>query len=179
MYNYIIYWSYYRHYILSKRVPEKHLLLFYWLYQSLLQSMRSQSIGHDWVTELSWTEHIYGLQGGASGKEPACQCRRHGTRVQFLGQEDHKGGHGSPPHYSCLENPRDRAVWWATVCRVAKGWTWLKWHSMYTLPIIKWKGTQPFSHHYQIFWRLFKNIVLNYILSEKRICYKRIYKVQI
>ena len=26
--------------------------------------------------------------GGASGKEPACQCRRHETWVRSLGQED-------------------------------------------------------------------------------------------
>ena len=26
--------------------------------------------------------------GRASGKEPACQCRRHETQVRFLGQED-------------------------------------------------------------------------------------------
>ena len=25
------------------------------------------------------------------------------------------GGHGSPLQYSCLENPMDRGVWWATV----------------------------------------------------------------
>ena len=37
------------------------------------------------------------------------------------------GGHGSPLQCSCLENPRDRKVWWATVHRVAKSWTWLMW----------------------------------------------------
>ena len=26
--------------------------------------------------------------------------------------------HGNPLHYSCLENPMDRGVWWATVHRV-------------------------------------------------------------
>ena len=25
------------------------------------------------------------------------------------------GGNGSPLQYSCLENPKDRGVWWATV----------------------------------------------------------------
>ena len=30
------------------------------------------------------------------------------------------GGHGSPLQYSCLENPMDRGVWWATVSRVAQ-----------------------------------------------------------
>ena len=30
------------------------------------------------------------------------------------------GGHGNSLQYSCLENPRDRGGWWATVRRVAK-----------------------------------------------------------
>ena len=29
-----------------------------------------------------------GFKGGASGREPACQCRRHETWVQSLGRED-------------------------------------------------------------------------------------------
>ena len=29
-------------------------------------------------------------------------------------------GNGNPLQYSCLENPRDRGVWWATVPEVAK-----------------------------------------------------------
>ena len=29
-----------------------------------------------------------GFPGGASGKEPSCQCRRHEMWVQSLGQED-------------------------------------------------------------------------------------------
>ena len=29
-------------------------------------------------------------------------------------------GNGNPLQYSCLENPRDRGVWWATVPGVAK-----------------------------------------------------------
>ena len=36
------------------------------------------------------------------------------------------GGHGNPLWYSCLENPMDREVWWATVHRVAKSRTRLK-----------------------------------------------------
>ena len=38
-------------------------------------------------------------------------------------------GHGDPLQYSCLVNPMDRGAWWATVHRVAKSWTWLKWLS--------------------------------------------------
>ena len=29
-------------------------------------------------------------------------------------------GNGNPPQYSCLENPMDRGVWWATVHGVRK-----------------------------------------------------------
>jgi len=36
------------------------------------------------------------------------------------------GEHGNPLQYSCQENPMDRGVWWATVHRVAKGWTQLQ-----------------------------------------------------
>ena len=31
------------------------------------------------------------------------------------------GGHGNPLQYSCLENPRDRGAWRATVHGVAEG----------------------------------------------------------
>ena len=33
------------------------------------------------------------------------------------------GGHGNPLQYSCLENPRDRGAWRATVHRVTQSWT--------------------------------------------------------
>ena len=35
-------------------------------------------------------------------------------------------GHGDPLQYSCLENPKDRGAWQATVHSVAKSWTSLK-----------------------------------------------------
>ena len=41
------------------------------------------------------------------------------------------GGHGSPPQGSCLENPMDRGAWWATVHRVTKSQTRLKWLNMH------------------------------------------------
>ena len=37
--------------------------------------------------------------------------------------------HGNPLQYSCLENPMDRGASRATVHRVAKSWTRLKWLS--------------------------------------------------
>ena len=35
-------------------------------------------------------------------------------------------GNGNPLQYSCLENPRDRGAWWATIYGVAQGRTRLK-----------------------------------------------------
>ena len=37
-----------------------------------------------------------------------------------------KGGHGNPLQYSCLENPKDRGAWQATIHRGTKSWAWLK-----------------------------------------------------
>ena len=34
-----------------------------------------------------------------------------------------RGRHGNPLQYSCLENPKDREAWWATVQGVTKSWT--------------------------------------------------------
>ena len=47
---------------------------------------------------------------------------------------------GNPLQYSCLENPMDRGALWATVHRVARSQTQLKWLSMHTTsPHIKKK----------------------------------------
>ena len=40
------------------------------------------------------------------------------------------GGYGNPLQCSCLENPMDWGAWWATIHRVARGRTGLKWLSM-------------------------------------------------
>ena len=42
------------------------------------------------------------------------------------------GRHGNPHQYSCLENHMDRGAWKATVHRVTKSWTQLKWLNMNT-----------------------------------------------
>ena len=56
--------------------------------------------------------YIYGFPGSASGKEPACQHRRH-ERPRFDPWVERfpGGGHGNPLQYSCLENPMDRGAW--------------------------------------------------------------------
>ena len=68
-----------------------------------------------------------GFPGGASGKEPACQCRRHRSKVSIPGSgRSPGGGHGNPLQYSCLENPMDRGAWQAAVHGVTKSQTRLK-----------------------------------------------------
>ena len=42
------------------------------------------------------------------------------------------GGHGNPLQYSCMENPMDRGVWWATAHRILQSGTQLKQLSMCT-----------------------------------------------
>ena len=68
--------------------------------------------------------------GGASGKEPTCQCRKQETWVRSLGQED-PPEEGMATHSSILacgeflstENPVDRGAWRATVRGVAQSQT--------------------------------------------------------
>ena len=43
----------------------------------------------------------------------------------IIGGEDN----GNLLQCSCLENPRNRGVWWAAICGVTQIWTWLKWLS--------------------------------------------------
>ena len=52
---------------------------------------------------------LVGFPGGASGKEPVCQCRT----IRDVGWIPEVGrflgaGHGNPLQYSCLKNPMDR-----------------------------------------------------------------------
>ena len=57
---------------------------------------------------------LLGFPGGTSGKDPARQCRRRDAGVTPRSGRAPGGGHGSPPQYSCLENPTDRGAWRAT-----------------------------------------------------------------
>ena len=81
----------------------------------------------------AWWAAVYGVAqsrtrlkqlSSSSDKEPACQFRdiRDGSPIPGLGRSPREG-HGNPLHYSCLENPTDIGVWWATVHRVAKSGT--------------------------------------------------------
>ena len=76
--------------------------------------------------------HLSGFPGGASGKEPTCQCRRHRKCElnPWVGKIPFRRD-GNPFQYSCLENPMDRIAWWAMVHRVSRSQTQLKWLSIY------------------------------------------------
>ena len=49
-------------------------------------------------------------------------------------------GNGNPLHYSCLENPIDREVWWAALHGVTKSWTLLSKQACTHTPVGGKKG---------------------------------------
>ena len=65
-----------------------------------------------------------GFPGGTSGKESACQCRRHKNVGLIPGLGRPCGvGNSYPLQYSGLENSMGRGAWWATVHGAAKSLT--------------------------------------------------------
>ena len=62
------------------------------------------------------------------------------------------GEHGNPLQYSCLENPMHRRTWWATVPRVAKSRTQLKWLSMHSWDIYTWSLHVVSLHVCRLVW---------------------------
>ena len=78
--------------------------------------------------------HRYKLAfpGGASDKEPACQCKRHKRhRFDPWVRKTSWRRAWQPFQDSCLENRMDRGTWQASVHRIAKSWTQLKWLSVH------------------------------------------------
>ena len=69
---------------------------------------------------------IWGLQGGASGKESSCQFRslkRCGFN-SWVGRSP-GGGNDNPFWYSCLKNLMDRGPGGLQFTGLQKSWTWL------------------------------------------------------
>ena len=75
------------------------MLFITWLYY--------QDLCQRFLLPLRWYSCSRGacFPGGASGKEPTCQCRRQKRR------QIPWGGNGKPLQSSCLENPMDRGAW--------------------------------------------------------------------
>ena len=70
------------------------------------------------------TPVFLGFPCGSAGKESACNVGDLGSSPA-LGRSPGEGN-GNPLQCSCLENPRDRAAWWAAVYGVAQSRTRLK-----------------------------------------------------
>ena len=75
-------------------------------------------------------------------------------------------GNGNPLQYSCLENPRDRKAWWASVHGIANSWTRVKCsiHIQFTCcdlaAAMKWNSESKFCS-----LTLYPNVALYFILS--------------
>ena len=66
------------------------------------------------LTDLHRYKYLYGaFTGGSGSKESAFNVGEPGSHPE-LGRSPGEG-HGNPLQYSCLENPMDRRIWWATV----------------------------------------------------------------
>ena len=95
--------------------------------------------GGFFTTSTTWA----GFPSGSVVRNPPATLE---TQVRSLGQEDPpRGGHGNPLQYSCLENPKDRGAWWATVHRAAKSWTQLKRLSTHELSA-PWEAHNHMKH---------------------------------
>ena len=72
-----------------------------------------------------------GFPGGASGKEPTCQCRRQKRQGfdSWVGKMPWRRAWQPTPVFLPGES-MDRGAWQAAFHRVAKGWTRLKWLSI-------------------------------------------------
>ena len=71
-------------------------------------------VGHDWATELNWTEHVnlckfICFPCGSDSKESACNAGDMGS-IPGSGRSPGEGN-GYPLQYSCLENSMDRGAW--------------------------------------------------------------------
>ena len=99
-----------------------------------LQSRDKKSESNKSSGKLWKWEGALGLSWWLSSEESACNAGETGDLGSIPGLERSPGeGNGNPLQYSCLENPRDRGVWWTTVHRVAKSQTQLKWLSTHAL----------------------------------------------
>ena len=76
------------------------------------------------LCKLSSTFSYPALPCWLSGKESAHGVGDRGS-IPGLGISPGEGN-GNPLQCSCLENPKDRGAWWATVHGITKSWKWLR-----------------------------------------------------
>ena len=73
------------------------------------------------IWKIPWTEEPGRLQSMGSLESDTTERLHFHFSLSCIGE-----GSGNPLQYSCLENPRDRGAWWATVYGVAQSRTQLK-----------------------------------------------------
>ena len=66
------------------------------------------------------------LQVDSLISEPLGKPKNTGDLGLIFGFGRPGGRHGSPPKYSCQENPMDRGAWQATIQGVTKSQTWTR-----------------------------------------------------
>ena len=113
-----------------------HMVMYMFQSYSLKSSHRhllplSPKVWHSVFNILCFTSQI---SWWLSGKASACNVGDAGL-IPGSGRSS-EGGHGNPFQYSCLEKPMDRGAWWATVHKVTKSWTRLKWLSTHLHALI-------------------------------------------
>ena len=83
-------------------------------------------------------------------KETACNAEDTGDAGLIPGlRRSPGGGNGNPLQYSCLDNPKDRGAWWATVHRVSRSPNWVtKYGHMQKQPL-SLRRLQGFISHSQ------------------------------
>ena len=109
-----------------------------------LQSMGPLRVGHDWATSVSlftvmhwrrtWQPTPVHLPGKSHGWRGLVGYSPWGREELDMTEWLHfhfslsciGEGNGNPLQFSCLENPRDRAAWWAAIYGVAQSRTRLK-----------------------------------------------------
>ena len=90
-------------------LPQKsHIItvIFYWLLRSDLFKVGGE-------LQKSMSIRKQGFPGGSVVKNPSANAGDVGT-IPESGRSSREGN-GNPLQYSCLRNPKDRGLWWATV----------------------------------------------------------------
>ena len=102
--------------------------------------------------------------GGISDKEPDCQCRRHNRHGfnPWVGKIPWRRS-CNPLQYSCPENPMKRGAWQATVHRVTKSWTQLKWLSFHAQVIFTDTCTLDFYQLNAMILSLFMMVMVKWL----------------
>ena len=112
---------------------------------------------------------------GCDGKESACNA---GDLSSIHGSGKSSGeGNGNSLQHSCLENPRDRGAWWATVHGVAKSSDMTELLSTHTvreatlileeLKRISTPGKMKYNSHKSIFSKKYFSYCLFFFLRKR------------